>query len=120
MAEATFNLFSPPESRVLQRTLGLAAPGKPPLRLTEKHRPKALGDVVGQGAILFRLESFLEAPYSTAMIFEGPTGVGKTTIAKAMAAELGTCEFGDLRRSRAACRTRRLSCEPSGVSGSPP
>ena len=30
------------------------------------------------------------------MLFEGPTGVGKTTVAKSIAAELGACEFGGL------------------------
>jgi hypothetical protein len=79
-----------------QFKLKLADPGPPPVTLTEKHRPRDLASVVGQGEVVFRLETFLEAPYSGAFLFVGPTGVGKTTVAMAVAAELGACEYGGL------------------------
>jgi replication-associated recombination protein RarA len=87
-----FRLAQPPH----QFKLALADPPKPPVSLSEKYRPRTLDQVIGQGAVVFRVESFLEAPYSTAFLFEGPTGVGKTTIALALAAELGAVEFGGL------------------------
>jgi ATPase family protein associated with various cellular activities (AAA) len=89
---AAFRLIQPP----CQHKLSLSDPGKPPQSLSERHRPKVLADVVGQGPVLFRVEAFLEAPYSTAFLFEGPTGVGKTTVALAIAAELGAVEMGGL------------------------
>jgi hypothetical protein len=76
--------------------LPFGAPGPEPAALTEKHRPKCLSEVVGQGAAVFQLQTFLEAPYAGAFLFEGPTGVGKTTAALALAAELGAVEFGGL------------------------
>jgi len=73
-----------------QNKLKLADPPKPP------QTPRDLASVVGQGEVTFRIESFLEAPYSSAWFFDGPTGVGKTTVALAIAAELGAVEFGGL------------------------
>lgn len=58
-------------------------------RLDEKYRPKTLAEVYGQGAIVDRLSEFIDAPCSTAMLFEGPTGVGKTSVAHALARDLG-------------------------------
>jgi replication-associated recombination protein RarA len=87
-----FRLIQPP----CQHKLSLSEPVKPPQSLSERHRPKVLAEVVGQGPVLFRVEAFLEAPYSTAFLFEGPTGVGKTTVALAIAAELGAVELGGL------------------------
>ena len=79
-----------------QFRLGLTDPVPPPKSLSERYRPATLSAMVGQGPAVFRLEAFLEAPYSTAFLFEGPTGVGKTTAALAIAAELGAVEFGGL------------------------
>jgi hypothetical protein len=73
----------------LQRRLTLADPGPPPMAWTEKYRPRHLAGVVGQAAARFQLEGFLEAPHPAAFVFEGPTGVGKTTAALALANELG-------------------------------
>ena len=76
--------------------LTLADPPRPPHSLTERYRPRTLDAVVGQESVVWRIRAFLAAPYSTAFLFEGPTGVGKTTVAMAVAAELGACEFGGL------------------------
>lgn len=61
----------------------------PNAQLTERHRPATLADMVGQGAAVYQLETFLDAPSSRAFLFAGPTGVGKTTAARALANDLG-------------------------------
>jgi hypothetical protein len=78
------------------RSLPFGKLDKTPVALTEKHRPKDLASVVGQGAIVFQLAEFADAPHSAVFLFEGPTGVGKTTTALALAAELGAVEYGGL------------------------
>jgi replication-associated recombination protein RarA len=88
----TFRLCQPDH----QKSLGLSDPPKPTASMAERHRPKNLTDMVGQGYVVFRLETFLESPYSTAFLFEGPTGIGKTTAALAIASALGAIEFGGL------------------------
>lgn len=55
---------------------------------TEKYRPKRLDEVIGQKAIVERLESFVKSASFPNMIFSGSAGVGKTTSAIAMANEL--------------------------------
>ena len=57
--------------------------------LTERHRPATLADVVGQSSAVYQLGTFLEAPAPQAFLFAGPTGVGKTTVARALANDLG-------------------------------
>lgn len=81
-----------------QTTPELAFPklAKAPVALTEKYRPRTLAGMLGQGAVVHQLESFLEAPHSCAFLFTGETGVGKTTAALAIAAELGSVEYGGL------------------------
>src|SRR5436309_3046629 len=76
--------------------LPMGDPGPEPLALTEQYRPRTLAEMVGQGAAVWQLQTFLECPHSTAFLFEGPTGNGKTTAALCLAAELGAVEFGGL------------------------
>jgi hypothetical protein len=61
----------------------------PDERLDERYRPSTLSEIVGQGSAVFQLESFLDAPHSTAFLFEGESGVGKTSAARALANDLG-------------------------------
>ena len=58
---------------------------------TEKYRPKRLADVIGQGNITKRLESFIETRSLPHCLFAGPAGCGKTTTALCIAHEL----YGD-------------------------
>jgi replication factor C small subunit len=58
---------------------------------TEKYRPKRLADIVGQEAIVGRLEAYVKARSMPHLLFAGPAGVGKTTAAMCIASEL----FGD-------------------------
>ena len=57
----------------------------------EKYRPATLDDVVGQGAIVERLQSYVDTGNVPNMLFSGPAGVGKTTCAHALSREL----YGD-------------------------
>ncbi len=55
---------------------------------TEKYRPQALGEIVGQTEIIGRLKAFVAGGSIPHMLFAGPAGVGKTTAAVCMAREL--------------------------------
>lgn len=57
--------------------------------LTEKYRPTSLNAIWGQDVVVKVLRKFAAEPYSSAFIFEGETGTGKTSAALALAAELG-------------------------------
>ena len=80
----TFTLSRPAAAPALPFTGAM-----PTESLTERHRPATLAAVVGQGLAVHQLETFLEAPVSQAFLFSGPTGVGKTTAARALANDLG-------------------------------
>ena len=56
--------------------------------LADEIRPSSLDDVVGQGHILGRngmLRRIVESGQIPNMIFYGPSGTGKTTVARIMA-----------------------------------
>ncbi len=65
---------------------------------TEKYRPKKLGEVAGQGEIVKTLSGFVKKQNMPNMLFAGPAGVGKTTLALALAQEL----YGDELRGKLA------------------
>jgi replication factor C small subunit len=54
----------------------------------EKYRPKTLDEVVGQDAIIERLQAYANTKNVPHLIFAGPAGTGKTTSAIALAHEL--------------------------------
>jgi DNA polymerase III delta prime subunit len=68
-----------------------SAPGavKAPGTLVERYRPRTLDEIVGQDAAVRALKRFARAPYPAAFLFEGATGVGKTSAAWALAGALG-------------------------------
>jgi len=66
-----------------------ATPDTRPLPLAEKYRPRTLAGLWGQPKVVTALRQFAKAPCSTAFLFEGETGTGKTTAALALARELG-------------------------------
>jgi replication factor C small subunit len=55
---------------------------------TEKYRPVNLKDMVGQEAIVDRLESYVKARSMPHLLFAGPAGSGKTTATLCLAREL--------------------------------
>jgi putative ATPase len=69
---------------------GAAKPQEGPRPLADRLRPKTLAEVIGQEKVLSRdgpLGAMLAAKSLTSIILWGPPGVGKTTIARLLAAE---------------------------------
>jgi len=58
----------------------------------EKYRPKKLGEVVGHGEIVKRLQAYALSGEMPHLMFAGPAGTGKTTCAIALTRQL----FGDM------------------------
>jgi len=56
-----------------------------PASLSEKYRPRTLAEFVGLEKPKRILSKFADAPYSSAWLFVGPPGVGKTSMALALA-----------------------------------
>jgi DNA polymerase III gamma/tau subunit len=59
-----------------------------PQSLTEKYRPTRIADFIGLERPKRVLSSFCRRPTPGAWLFVGPSGVGKSTMALALAAEL--------------------------------
>jgi DNA polymerase III delta prime subunit len=57
--------------------------------LLTKYRPASFDEVIGHDAVIRSLMSVLAAGSSRAFLFSGPSGVGKTTIARICASMLG-------------------------------
>lgn len=60
--------------------------------LHTKYRPTTLDEVVGQDHIMEGLKGVLAAGKQQAFLFEGPSGTGKTTLARIAAKELNCAE----------------------------
>ncbi|MFP4568028.1 MAG: replication factor C small subunit [Candidatus Woesearchaeota archaeon] len=61
---------------------------------TEKYRPKEFSDIKGQDPIVKRVESFIKTGNMPHILFSGPAGVGKTTLALVIVKKL----FGEVWR----------------------
>src|SRR5918911_417490 len=58
------------------------------LMWSERYRPKKLNEVIGQKEIVKGISNLIKSPDIPHMLFSGPAGVGKTTTALCIAAEL--------------------------------
>jgi DNA polymerase-3 subunit gamma/tau len=72
--------------------------------LVSKYRPKALDAVRGQDAAVRALEGVLKKKSSRSLIFHGPSGTGKTTLARIVASQVG-CQGSNLTEVDAATHT---------------
>jgi DNA polymerase III gamma/tau subunit len=72
--------------------------------LHRKYRPKEFAEVLGQGGIISSLKAILHESTSHAFLFVGPSGVGKTTLARILANKVG-CEPQNLLEIDAATHT---------------
>lgn len=59
-----------------------------PQSLSEKYRPQTIGEFIGLDRPKKILSAFCKRPKSDAWLFVGPSGIGKSTMALAMACEL--------------------------------
>jgi len=72
--------------------------------LITKYRPKKFDDVIGQGSQVASLKKAIEKGTSQTILLTGPTGVGKTTLAR-IAASVAGCKAGDIMEVDAATHT---------------
>ena len=63
--------------------------------IVTKYRPESFDEVIGQDAVVRSLEAAIEKQSSTAFLFTGPSGTGKTSLAR-LAAEAMGCLPSDL------------------------
>ncbi|MBW2972077.1 replication factor C small subunit [Candidatus Woesearchaeota archaeon] len=55
---------------------------------TEKYRPKEFSDVLGQDAVVSRVQAFVKERNMPHLLFAGPAGVGKTSLSLVIARQL--------------------------------
>ncbi len=66
------------------------------MRLSSKHQPKTLSEIVGQPAIVRRLQRLVSNPSPCCILFEGRSGVGKSATLQALVNDLNVCKWSGL------------------------
>ena len=72
--------------------------------LHTKYRPASFNEVIGHDDVIKSLKKVLKEDFSHTFLFTGPTGVGKTTLARIIATEVG-CEESNIQEIDAATYT---------------
>lgn len=89
-----------------------------PQSLTEKYRPIKIDDFVGLDNVKRAMRKLAASPRSIGLLFEGPSGTGKTTMAFALAAEIPAevhhipsqeCTIDRIKRVRDTCQYYPMS-----------
>lgn len=60
------------------------------MQLADKHRPATLAEIAGNGKAVGVLRALTAKPFSSAWLLEGPSGIGKTSAALAVARALAS------------------------------
>ena len=89
-----------------------------PQSLADKYRPRRIEDFAGLEKPKKILRKFAANPYPSAWLFVGPPGVGKTTMALALAETL-SAELHHIPRSNAMSPPSRMSSDSAGTSRDP-
>jgi replication-associated recombination protein RarA len=83
-----------------------------PVELVTKYKPRRVSDLVGMASVKRRLAKLIQHPYTSAWLLTGPSGLGKTTAAFAVAAEIGAqihhmpsrqCDLASVSKALTAC-----------------
>ena len=81
----------------------------------ERHRPRTVGDIKGQRAVVERLKAYAEKRTFPHLLFAGPPGTGKTLLARCIAGESNVpfffcsgSDFVEMLVGRGASRIRSL------------
>ena len=82
-------------------------PGTP---LAERMRPQQLSDVIGQEKIVHQLQKFVTKKFLPNLIFWGPPGTGKTTLAQILSTQMNM-SFHSLNATSAGVKELRELCE---------